>query len=486
MSSQDFDALTGLRDAPLMLGTKIKQAGANLGPFLRDRTLEPGHAVNLAVFRILVFGLILYSADTYMAAKYADLAAGLDRPPTGLGWLHPYIPISSGLAQGAQTLFVVSCWLALFGLFTRSAALVATLSGLYLLGLPQFAGTVRHYHHLLWFTAILAASPSGDALSLDRCLRVWRGRESAEPSSPSTAYGLPLRVVWILVGMIYFFPGFWKWWNGGLDWALSDNIIHQMHWKWAQNGGWTPSVRVDLYPWLCHLGALWVMCVEVLFLPLQFFRKARLPLLISVTAFHWLSAEFFLIAFPSLWVCYLGLLDWSSTLGRLESSLLGRFSREDGEHKTRSPQQGATRIVGVLLILCVFIAGATRSISGWPFACYPTFDNMVDEGMPSLSIYELRPDGIQSKLKPQMSRIGGDHQRYWGTMWSLVLDRNKVRRTKRLEGHFKDMFSCSEIGAHSEILFHRSWVSTVPEKKLSVMRETLLHRTKSESLCVPP
>jgi hypothetical protein len=457
-----------------------------LASFLRDRTLEPGHAVNLAVFRIAVFSLLLISADTYLAAKYADLAAGLDRPPTGLGWLHPYIPISSGLAQNAQTLFVISCWFALFGLFTRSAALLATLSGLYLLGLPQFAGTVRHYHHLLWFTAILAASPAGDALSLDRCLRVWRGRESAEAHEPTVAHGLPLRVVWILVGMIYFFPGFWKWWNGGLDWAMSDNIIHQMHWKWAQNGGWTPSIRIDLYPWLCHIGALWVMCVEVLFLPLQFVRRARLPLLMAMTAFHWLSAEFFLIAFPSLWVCYLGLLNWSSNLGRLEQRLLGFLARDGAPPNSVRVTLRATWIVGVVLILGVFSAGATRTISGWPFACYPTFDNQVKEGMPALYVHEVRASGERRRLMPEMSRIGGDHQRYWGTMWSLVLDPNKSRRTKRLKGHFKDMFRCEGVERNSKIEFSRTWVSTVPEKKLAVLRETRLLATPADFLCGHP
>ena len=469
-----------------MMATSTQHPWAKFTSFLKDRTLEPGHAVNLAVFRIAVFSLLIVSADTYLAAKYADLAAGLDRPPTGMGWLHPYLPISSDLAQNAQTLFVTSCWFALFGLWTRSAAWVATISGIYLLGLPQFAGTVRHYHHLLWFTALLAASPSGDSLSLDRLIRVWRGRESAEAHEPSLSYGLPIRMIWILVGMIYFFPGFWKWWNAGLDWALSDNIIHQMHWKWAQNGGWTPPVRVDLYPWLCHLGALWVMVIEVLFLPLQFFPRARIPLLISVTAFHWLAAEFFLIAFPSLWLCYLGLLNWSSTLGRMEERLLSVVGNPSIIPVSKPFRLRATKIVGTIIIIGTFMAGATRTISGWPFACYPTFDNQVSEGMPALFVYQVKEDGQRNRLIPEMSRIGGDHQRYWGTMWSLVLDREKARRSKRLKGHFQDMFSCIGLEPGTRVEFFRSWVSTVPEKKLAVLKETRLLGLSTDSLCASP
>ena len=72
------------------------------------------------------------------------------------------------------------------------------------------------------------------------------------------AYALPLRFVWVLLGICYFFPGLWKYWYSGLAWAFSDHFKHLAEWKWinmglemkdgAWQGDWQPLFRIDLYP----------------------------------------------------------------------------------------------------------------------------------------------------------------------------------------------------------------------------------------------
>ena len=47
-----------------------------------------------------------------------------------------------------------------------------------------------------------------------------------------TGYGLPVRVIWLLFGVLYFFPGFWKYWRSGLDWAFTDNMKYPLYWNW--------------------------------------------------------------------------------------------------------------------------------------------------------------------------------------------------------------------------------------------------------------
>ena len=127
----------------------------------------------------------------------------------------------------ARWLFVVACALALVGAGTRVSAPCAVLLGVFVLGVPQFFGKLNHDHHVLWFAAILAASRCGDALSFDG----WR---SGVRPAPDVAYGLPLRLCWVLVGVVYFFPGLWKAWVAGADWIAGDALRLHMHDKWLE------------------------------------------------------------------------------------------------------------------------------------------------------------------------------------------------------------------------------------------------------------
>ncbi|MFE1744162.1 hypothetical protein [Coleofasciculus sp. H7-2] len=104
----------------------------------------------------------------------------------------------------------------MIGLFSRTSALLTAFIGFYALGIPQFFGKVDRDHHLLWFSAILAASRCGDYFSGDAIFTAWKraDRGVVEPPSSSSIYALPLRFVWLLLGIIYFFLGFWKFWTG--------------------------------------------------------------------------------------------------------------------------------------------------------------------------------------------------------------------------------------------------------------------------------
>ena len=38
----------------------------------------------------------------------------------------------------------------MFGLFTRTSAIVTTILALYVFGIPQMFGKVNHSHHMVW------------------------------------------------------------------------------------------------------------------------------------------------------------------------------------------------------------------------------------------------------------------------------------------------------------------------------------------------
>lgn len=57
--------------------------------------------------------------------------------------------------------------LAVLGYRSRIALSVLALSAFYAFAISQLGGAVLHDMHLLWFAALLAASPCGDALGWD-------------------------------------------------------------------------------------------------------------------------------------------------------------------------------------------------------------------------------------------------------------------------------------------------------------------------------
>jgi hypothetical protein len=101
---------------------------------------------------------------------------------------------------------------------------VLAVAGYHLYAIAQLAGHVWHDMHLLWFCALLAASPCADVLAVG----------ARHPlAAAGRAYALPLLVVRLLLASIYFSPGLHKLGTSGLACALSDNLRHQLCWKWA-------------------------------------------------------------------------------------------------------------------------------------------------------------------------------------------------------------------------------------------------------------
>lgn len=282
----------------------------------------PSSALNLAVFRIAVTATILLDFDPSTAIWFSNLPRQLQFAPFGMRWLLPHLPIFKSLAIGAEILFVVVCITSLVGLFTRASTLLALILSLYVLGITQFYGKVSHDHHLVWFLAILAVSRCGDSLSLDAILvAIKRADRKEVPERPSISimYSLPLRFACLLLGIIYFFPGFWKIWSCGFDWALSENIKFQMYSKWMEFNGWTPFFRLDLHPWLYKIGALSTLTFETSFIFLILFPRLRALAAAGGVAFHSASALFMRIFFYDLLICYVALFDvdyWFQKLGR--------------------------------------------------------------------------------------------------------------------------------------------------------------------------
>jgi hypothetical protein len=364
-------------------------------------------ALNLAVFRIAVGFLLLTVREIGTAASWANLPAALATTPRGWGWALAIVPVSPAIARGAQVALVVGALFGALGCFARVAFGCATVAALYLLALPLRSGMPYHYQHLVWFTALLAASPCADALSLDAW---WRrrargrgenrrnaGGAPALPPGRAPAYGVPIRIAWLLLGMVFFFPGFWKLRSAGLGWITGDTLRDQMYWKWAVIPGLTPPLRIDRFPRLLHAAAAGVVLLELGFVFAVWRRWSRIVAVGAALLFHALARAFMGIDFSGLWLAYVVFVDWDA---------LFRRATADGAEPAAGAPEAVVRLsrvapaltVGLVLLAGAAEAGARGATTGWPFACYPTFAEATGTEMPALVLVLVGPDGAESPV----------------------------------------------------------------------------------------
>lgn len=261
-----------------------------------------GHPMTLAIFRIVFFYTALSGFDLDNALLYSRLPKELMFPPFGAGWFISAIPINEFWVSMAGNLFKVFCWFAIFGFCTRFSAIATLILFFYAGAIPQLFGKVNHYHNILWFNAILAFSPCADYLSVDAVIKAFRRADNGTVASPkpSQAYSLPLRLIWLLYGLAYFWPGFWKVWNDGTGWVLGDSLRNHMYSKWMDFPGWMPGIRIDQYPLLCKLGGVGTIAFELGFIFLLFFPVWRWLAIGSGFSFHLLTNFFMRIDFTQM------------------------------------------------------------------------------------------------------------------------------------------------------------------------------------------
>jgi hypothetical protein len=325
--------------------------------------------VNLAISRIVVFTLLAVVLATEPIAWYAALPDALLAPPRGMAWAVPLLPRSPQVVSALVAIALLAAAFTVIGWHTRVCAWTTTVLGLVLLMLPQIWGKVNHYHHLIWFAALIAASPSGDAWALD-------ARERARPTN-AVAYGFPLRCIGLLIGMIYFFPGLWKL-HAGPDWIFSDNLRNQMWAKWMDFANFQPLFPADQWPTGWKLGAVATIAFELSFIFLILWRRTRPLALLGGVAFHLLSLAVLGINFWTLYPCYAALVDWGALVHQ-GTALPPVLSRE-------------TRVIAATLISAAGLAGVLR-INSYPVSVYPLFSSLAVPVQETLELEFLDDSG---------------------------------------------------------------------------------------------
>lgn len=268
------------------------------------------HPLNLALFRVVLFGFAAGMFSYEYILLFATLPESFVLPPVGMGWVLDVLPVRPGLATWAYGGFLVATVFAAVGFMTRASAVVAVVLGTYVLGIPNFYGKVDHYNHVIWFMAILAASPAGATFSVDAVIRAWRRGGTEAPPGPAVRYALPLRFVWLLIGISYFFPGLWKVAEGGLAWPLGDTFRTILYRQWAVIPGFQPPFALDRYPVLFRAAASAAVAFELAFVFLIFFPRLRRLAVAAGLAFHNVTGLMMSIWFLPMQVSYASFLDW--------------------------------------------------------------------------------------------------------------------------------------------------------------------------------
>ncbi|MBL8014102.1 MAG: DUF393 domain-containing protein [Candidatus Omnitrophica bacterium] len=272
----------------------------------------PGSPVNLAMVRILFYGFMFVTFNIQEVIWFSQFPKELQFAPRGMGWLLPHLPINETWAIVSGNLFRVFCFLAMIGLWTRISTVIVAILGFYVVGIPHFYGNVAHNHLAVWIMTLFAASRVGDFYSVDAVIAGFKKADKGDVSVPghAVAYALPLRFIWIFIGICYFFPGFWKLWSAGTAYLLGDNLKYHMYYDWMGFDGWMPSIRVDQSPWLCRLASLAVIFFEMNFIFLMFIPGWRYFAVFEALLFHNLTWVTMNINFLGLQLSYLTFLNW--------------------------------------------------------------------------------------------------------------------------------------------------------------------------------
>ena len=188
----------------------------------------PGGRIAAAVVRVALAISVLVLLDRLREMPAIDHPAQMSASvyhPVGI-LLMFRSPPPVVVIELARLLAYAGAVAVLLGLFARVATAVTALATL--LVTAQAMSYQPSWSHdlnvvLLALIAFLGAR-GGDALALDVVIRRWRGR----PPPVDASYQWSLRLVQLAVGLMFLSACVLKLRSGGLHWALSDNLRHQL------------------------------------------------------------------------------------------------------------------------------------------------------------------------------------------------------------------------------------------------------------------
>jgi hypothetical protein len=273
----------------------VSAEGRTLNPIraVERFVFAPEDARRLAAIRIGLFGLL-----ALRLATSGDYAAVAGQPaelfdPVSLFHLLPSMP-SDGITTTVQVAAVAAASLAAAGVAPRASFPTAFLLSVFLNLMLNSTGKIVHNDLVATLCLIpLLATPTAASRAWAISVKPLRRRPQPPPGPPSPAYGWPVRLAMIVVGLAYLFVGLQKLLYSGLDWATTDNLRYVL---WASSDAqaspnWLALLVAD-HDWMAHLLAATTLVVEVGFILCLPFRRLRWIFVPAVVGLHvgiWLA-----------------------------------------------------------------------------------------------------------------------------------------------------------------------------------------------------
>jgi hypothetical protein len=271
----------------------------------------PSSAFALGVVRSIVHGTFLVSVLFTSFSALGSLPATILRPTGAMQFLpwsfYEQLQTPSAMVL-LKTVMVVSLLCSTAGLLTVVSTKTSLLLVLFYQGLLRSFGHFNHDEMLaVYYLAVLAFTPCGDAFSLDNRMRKM-GKDR-----PAFAYAYPIMLMQLLMAWSYFSSALIKLRVAGLKSLSPDNLpalaifhsldnLHDTHFRLAF---WLPQVKTWL-PFAVALVLIW----ELAFPLAVFLRRVRWWILAFGIVFH-LSTLFLMnIFFPHHLAMYLIFIDW--------------------------------------------------------------------------------------------------------------------------------------------------------------------------------
>lgn len=323
-----------LRDGALLLvvlGAAVP-AFAALRPPRADRWVPPATAEALGATRAWIAAILLGSVLWEDLPSSAALPRGmLDADHHWLVGLLHSLPIGFDRFLASAPALLAYQWLtgallalALLGLFTRWTVPAGALA--YLLFASIFRAYAWSYHTgviPLYALLLLAFTPCGDALSLDRRLRLRRGAAVEPARVPRMRYAAGRFLVWMAVAIPYTLAGLSKLRNTGLGWWRGEHmkqmmvatVVEPMHFDFRVTD------RLLVAPgWVWEALGLSALLGEVLFVLVLVSVLARRILPLVMAGMHVGILLMQNILFPDLIAIQAVFYDWSPLRDRLAAA----------------------------------------------------------------------------------------------------------------------------------------------------------------------
>lgn len=382
----------------------------------------PNATRNISILRLVYFGFFLvglpFSIDSLWetSISFAQLPASSQTSFPIFGWFFQALPKSEIVVNLVIILFILATLGSFLGVKTRLSIFLFIISSCYLFALPNLYGKINHNHHIVWFAVILLFSPCDTFYSIRAWLKNKRDSSLAITHSSSAAYAL--FGWWSLIGLIYFFPGFWKLWTCGLDWAFTANFKHQFYSKWFELGDWLPVFRIDNFPFLLDLTGLYTVSFELFFIFFIFQRRLRPYAIIGGILFHAGTWIFMDIFFVVLLFGYIGFINWQQW-----------FPPKTIQKTSQKSLSNIQRWTTNILLFGVVSFGILK-VHSWPLSVYPTFDDIIPLKREALYYEGISIDEKSITLDKSLLREKYSPERLNKMEWDII---EAFNSTKQIE-----------------------------------------------------